>query len=142
MIAKNLIFKLFFLLLASSSIAQNKKNGKPVQKSKNNTPKPAYRYVERMPYFDTIRNGPLAQYLTSRVLTAAGSLRSIGSEKVVVQFRIAETGKVENPRVVKSAGSAFDSAALHLMSTMPDWVPAKDSGKNISIDYTLPIRVY
>ena len=130
------------LLLAGSATAQNKGRVKTVQKHNPTAQKTLYRYVEQMPQFDTRRNGPLEGYLTNRVLTAADSLRTIRMERVVVQFRITESGAVQNPRVVQSAGLAFDTIALRVMKKMPDWIPARDSGKTISLDYAVPIRVY
>ena len=136
------IFCGWLLLLASSATAQNKGRMKTVQKHNAIAQQTLYRYVERMPQFDTHRNGPLEGYLTNRVLTAADSFRNIRMERVVVQFQITESGAVQNPKVVQSAGLAFDTIALRVIKKMPDWIPARDSGKAISIDYAVPIRVY
>jgi TonB family protein len=64
------------------------------------------------------------------------------SGKVVVCFEIDITGKVVNPRVVKSVSVGIDQEALRVISNMPLWTPAYQDGKVISTEYSMPINFY
>ena len=60
---------------------------------------------------------------------------------VVVQFEVSSTGKVQNPRVIRSApDAAFDKEAVRVVSTLPEFIPGKVDGKPVSVQYTLPVK--
>ncbi len=59
---------------------------------------------------------------------------------VVVQFVISETGKMENPVVLKHVSRECDAEALRVVSLMPDWIPAREDGLPVASYYILPIR--
>ncbi len=147
---KNIFCGLLFIFLAGRIVAQQK--GRAVSAEKGSAIvydtlfKPAskivYRYVGRMPEFDTRKNGSLNDYLRNRISFPSARPEEVPDGKVVVQFLIEESGHVSHPRVVKSAGLAFDSIAVRLMQQMPDWIPGRnDAGKAIPVEYTLPVRV-
>ncbi|NRA51050.1 MAG: TonB family protein, partial [Phaeodactylibacter sp.] len=59
----------------------------------------------------------------------------------VVSFTVAKNGALTDIKVVKSAGSILDEAALSVVRQMPDWVPAKDDqGKSIATTMSLPFQ--
>lgn len=60
--------------------------------------------------------------------------------RVMVQFVVNETGKVESPKVLNRIDSMLEAEALRVVSSMPDWTPGKQGGKNVSVRYTLPIQ--
>jgi len=62
---------------------------------------------------------------------------------VVVQFIINELGKVDNIRVVRDIDDYFENAvikALKKSSSEITFIPANQRGKNIKIQYTIPIK--
>ena len=60
--------------------------------------------------------------------------------KVFVNFVINENGKIENTKVVRNAHPLLDAEALRVISLMPDWTPGKQSGKAVSVSYTIPVQ--
>lgn len=59
--------------------------------------------------------------------------------KVYVSFTITETGKIANVKLAKGLDSRLDEEALSLVKSMPDWIPAREDGENVSMEYVLPI---
>ncbi len=59
--------------------------------------------------------------------------------RVFVQFIINKTGKVSNVEVLRSVHPELDQEAMRVISSLPDWTPGKHQGKNVSVQYTIPI---
>lgn len=59
--------------------------------------------------------------------------------KVVVRFKIHETGMVSDAEIIKSAGHGMDEEALRLITRMPPWEPAYFDGIPFETYKTLPI---
>ncbi len=60
--------------------------------------------------------------------------------RVTIQFVITETGKVLQPKVVRSLDPLLDAEAIRVVNTMPDWIPGKQGGKAVNVRYTLPVQ--
>jgi TonB family protein len=59
---------------------------------------------------------------------------------VYVTFVIDETGAVGNAKVIRGIGKECDVEALRVVKMMPKWKPGKQSGKNVKVAFTLPIK--
>jgi len=59
---------------------------------------------------------------------------------VVVKFKIAEDGAVQEAKVVKGIGGGCDEEALRVVNLMPNWVPATQDGKRVATELTLPFK--
>lgn len=59
--------------------------------------------------------------------------------RVMVKFIVNEEGKVVEPEVIKSINELLDEEALRVIKLMPNWIPGKQRGKEVSVYYTLPI---
>ncbi len=62
--------------------------------------------------------------------------------EVTSVFIIDKTGKVSNVRVVEGVYPALDKEAVRVIKMMPKWKPAQIKGKNVAVNYTLPIVFY
>jgi len=59
--------------------------------------------------------------------------------RVILQFVINKEGKVGDIKVVKGVDPSLDAEALRVVGLLPDFIPGKQSGKNVDVYYTLPI---
>jgi periplasmic protein TonB len=64
--------------------------------------------------------------------------KGIGGE-VIVSFKIDEEGNISDVKSLKPLGFGCDEEAVKVVRKMPQWIPAKKSGKNIAVTYNLPI---
>ncbi|HKK58025.1 MAG TPA: energy transducer TonB, partial [Salinivirga sp.] len=60
--------------------------------------------------------------------------------KVLVQFVITDKGKVSDVEVIKSAHPLLDEEARRVVSSMPNWKPAKFMGEHVNVMYQVPIN--
>jgi len=59
--------------------------------------------------------------------------------KVYVQFVVSTEGKVVDVKVVRSVNPLLDKEAIRVVSSSPKWEPAKQKGKPVDHQFTIPI---
>jgi TonB family protein len=59
---------------------------------------------------------------------------------VYVQFLVDSSGIVKDAAIVKSVTKSMDAAALKLVSSMPNWIPATRGNKKVSATMTIPVK--
>ena len=59
---------------------------------------------------------------------------------VYVVFTVDTLGNVVHPKVATSVSPSLDREALRIVRKMPKWIPSREGGKKISMDFTLIIR--
>jgi len=59
---------------------------------------------------------------------------------VYITFVIDESGHVEDVRVLRGIGGGCDEEAVRVVKLMPNWTPGKSEGKNVRVQFNMPIR--
>lgn len=60
--------------------------------------------------------------------------------KVIVQFVVTKTGKVEKVKVARAVNKELDQEAVRLIKTLPDFSPGRNAmGEPVNVWYTLPV---
>lgn len=59
---------------------------------------------------------------------------------VVTRFVVGADGKIRNAKIVRKIGSGCDEAVLEIVAQMPDWIPGKKDGKNVAVEFNLPVK--
>jgi len=59
---------------------------------------------------------------------------------VVVQFVIERDGLVTNAKLARDIGGGCGEEALRIVNQMPKWIPGKQNGKPVKVQFNLPIR--
>jgi len=60
--------------------------------------------------------------------------------KVYVSFLVMKSGKVKNVQIKRGIGGGCDEMALQMIESMPDWIPGKQRGKPVTVQFVLPIE--
>ena len=60
--------------------------------------------------------------------------------RVIVRFVVTRTGKVDKCEVLRSLNPGCDREALRVIRLLPQWIPGKQNGENVSVWYTIPIN--
>ncbi len=58
----------------------------------------------------------------------------------VVSFIVGKDGVILEPKVVRSIGSGCDEEVIRLVNLMPKWIPGKQKGQSVDVQFNLPIR--
>ena len=98
-----------------------------------------YQVVEQMPQFPN-GNGALMTFLQNNIKYPQEARDANTQGKSFVTFVVDKKGEINNARIMKSSGNeALDKEAVRVVESMPAWTPGKQGGKNVAVQYTLPI---
>ncbi|MDQ4140138.1 MAG: M56 family metallopeptidase, partial [Bacteroidota bacterium] len=59
---------------------------------------------------------------------------------VIVQFVVTEQGIIKDLSILKGLTAETNAEALRVIKLMPNWIPGKQNGKPVNVQYTLPLR--
>ncbi len=105
-----------------------------VMPNKDDTLTP-YSVVEQMPEFPGGEDS-LIFFLQNKIQYPQDDAQGT----VYVNFIIEKDGIVSNPRILRGIGSACDEEAIRVIKLMPKWIPGKQNGKTVRVQYNLPIK--
>ena len=81
----------------------------------------------------------LGEYLNKNLKFPSQAQRAGVGGKVFVSFVVTGDGSISQLSVAKGIGFGCDEEALRVVSKMPKWIPGKQSGRPVSVRFTLPI---
>lgn len=59
---------------------------------------------------------------------------------VKVKFVVGYDGKLKSFELVENGGTEFNDEVIRVLKKMPEWVPGKTKGQNVSVYYTIPVK--
>ena len=57
-----------------------------------------------------------------------------------VTFVVEKDGSVTGVRVLRDIGGGCGQEAIRVIKSMPKWTPGKQRGKNVRVQYNLPVN--
>jgi protein TonB len=110
--------------------------GAPVEAA---APPTEFIVVEEMPEFPG-GQAAMLKYIGKHLRYPASAQAKGIAGIVYVSFVISAEGQVTKVEVMKGIDRACDQEAVRVISKMPAWKPGRQSGRNVSVRYSLPIR--
>lgn len=99
----------------------------------------AIEFADVMPEFPGGQRA-LLRFIQSKLSYPGSAVRSKTEGVVYIGFIIDKNGRLRNPKILKSLSPDCDEEALRVVRLIPDWIPAKNQGRNVSINFRLPIE--
>ncbi len=96
---------------------------------------------EKMPEFHGGEQA-LYKYIITNTTYTEKALKDSVRGRVYITFLINKNGEICNPKILRGLHHDLDSIALELVRNMPPWLPARNRGKAIDINFNLPINFY
>lgn len=127
------------VVVSYGTAATDDKKTKTKAPEKSINEKVVFQDVEQMPQFPGGDNG-LFKYLAESIRYPVDAQESGIQGRVICQFVIDENGQVNDVKVVRGVDASLDAEAIRVIKAMPKWTPAIHRGKNVSVQYTLPIN--
>ncbi|MCK9208711.1 MAG: TonB family protein, partial [Salinivirgaceae bacterium] len=103
------------------------------------TVSPPLMIVEQMPEFPG-GEFELRKYISQHVVYPEIAKENGIQGKVFVQFVVNARGKITNVTVVRGIDPSCDREAIKVIKNMPDWIPGKQSGVPVRVQYVVPIN--
>jgi TonB family protein len=81
----------------------------------------------------------LINFLNANVKYPSKAAQDKVEGKVIVQFTVKKTGKIDDVKVLRSVRKDLDDEAVRVIKMMPDFIPAKQNGEVADMPYTVPV---
>ena len=94
--------------------------------------------VEQMPVFPG-GDKAFGEFIGKEIKYPDDAKKAGTQGKVIVTFVINKEGNVVNPKIIRGVSPSIDKEALRVISSSPKWTPGKQGGKNVDVQFTLPI---
>lgn len=59
---------------------------------------------------------------------------------VKIKFIVGYDGQLKGFETIEDGGDAFNNEVIRVLKKMPNWVPGKMAGENVSVFYTVPVK--
>jgi len=114
-----------------------------------------YKVVEEMPRFPGCENkgisnknelkncadGEMVKFIFENIKYPILAKEQLIIGKIIVQFVIGKDGQLENIKMLKDPGGAFENEIKRVLGLMPTWIAGRHKGKPVKVEITLPIRI-
>ena len=95
-------------------------------------------HVEELPEYPGGQEA-LLQFISKETKYPTEALGQGITGKVLVQFIVEKSGKVDSVLIKRSAHPLLDREALRVVGSLGDWVPGTQDGKAVPVKFILPI---
>ncbi|TWF37132.1 outer membrane transport energization protein TonB [Chitinophaga polysaccharea] len=123
-----------------SEVAVMDTTPRKITPQKETASEPVFTFVEQPPVFKGGEDS-LSSYLARNIKYPKEAVAKKISGIVFVQFVVDKKGNVTNAKTVgRDPGAGICQEALRVVNSMPRWVPGKQSGRAVAVQFNLPIR--
>ena len=142
---------LFVLIFSLKSTFADSRIEQPLiqEVATDSLPDNVYKVVEEMPRFPGCEDHEakkdcaqkkMFEFIFSNIKYPEDARKAGIEGTVVVNFIIDKTGKILNPEIKRSVHGSIDAEVLRIIDLMPNWIPGKQSGKNVAVSFNLPVK--
>lgn len=75
-----------------------------------------------------------------RNLQTPDELQSSETVNVKIKFVVGYNGKLQSFVTVQDGGDVYNNEVIRVLKKMPDWIPGKSNGKDVSVYYCIPVK--
>lgn len=128
------------LITSDGALAQELKSDTKKQvTSKNEKGEDVYTVAEEMPKYPGGEE-ELFTYLSKSIKYPENAKKNNVEGTVFITFVVDKSGEVTDAKVLRGINEECDEMALNVVKSMPRWVPGKEKGKVVNVQYNLPIK--
>lgn len=127
------LFIILFLLL--SSFAKSQTNGEVVADTT------VYKVVEQMAEYPE-GNAAMMKFIFSNLKIPVISVEEGIQGKIIIRFIVEKDGSLSNIEVIQPDIPEWKTELVEVMKSMPEWIPGKQNGRPVRVEYTLPMNVH
>lgn len=100
---------------------------------------PLFTVVEDMPQFPGGDEARI-KYMQENIKYPEEARKKGIQGTVYVTFVVEKNGKISDVRVLRGIGGGCDEEAIRVIQNMPDWIPGKQRGEAVRVQFNTPIR--
>lgn len=115
-------------------ISEEKATGK-----KESNHKQIFTMVEQMPSFPGGEN-ELNRFMSNNLRVPDDVIKSGLQGTVYATFIVKEDGSIADAKIISGIGKSCDEEVLRVINLMPKWIPGKQNGEGIPVQFNLPVK--
>jgi TonB family protein len=97
-----------------------------------------YTVADKMPEFPGGDKG-LIEFINKKLHYPSDAKKANEQGKVIVEFVISKTGKVENAKILKGLSPSLDKEALRVVGKLLAWIPGEQNGNKVAVYKVVPV---
>lgn len=97
-----------------------------------------YSIVEVMPTFEGGEEA-MFEYLNRNIRYPVVAQENGIQGRVVCGFVVRKDGSITNIEVLRGVDPSLDKEAIRVIQSMPKWIPGKNRGADVSVNYRMPV---
>ncbi len=121
-----------------AEVDQARKNIEQEAQQQNGDSK-VYAFADEMPQYPG-GNEALKKHIRDNVKYPQTAKEQAVSGTVYISYVVSEAGKVTKVKVWKSVSKDLDNEAVRVVSSLKDFAPGKQGGKQVSVQMTIPVK--
>ena len=133
------ILLLFYVTSFSKTVILPDSNNKLLQTQDTTSKTIPFVMVEVKPTFQGGDENNFTKWVGSKLVYPVQAKKDSIQGRVILQFIVAENGKVEDVKVVRGVHPELDKEAVRVVSLSPAWEPGTAKGKKVKVIYTFPV---
>jgi TonB family protein len=95
--------------------------------------------VEQMPVFKNGNSEDFPLWLYNNLKYPQSAISDSVSGKVIARFKIDTLGVVSDIEIIRGVRADLDQESIRVLSASPNWIPARQGHKNVSVYYSIPV---
>jgi protein TonB len=95
--------------------------------------------VEQMPIFKNSNSEEFQLWLYNNLKYPPSAINDSISGKVFARFKIDTLGVVSDVQIIRGVRVDLDQESIRVLSASPNWIPARQGSKNVSVYYSIPL---
>ena len=81
----------------------------------------------------------LMRYISTHIIYPSSAKDNGIQGRAIVQFIVNKDGTISDAKVIRGINKELDAEAIRVIISMPKWIPGKNNGENVRVQYTVPV---
>jgi TonB family protein len=117
-----------------------KEDAKTGASSHLKTASPVFLIVEEMPVFQGGMIDDFRKWVQSNIIYPEAARQKNKSGTEYVTFLVDTTGRVTDPRIIRSVDPILDAEVMRVLCSAPLWTPGRQRGKLVNVSFSIPVK--
>ena len=138
---KKILFITGFIFINILSFAQKNMVAGETKETIKQDPDQVFTIVEQMPSFPGGTEA-MMKYIRDVLVYPKADRDNGVSGSCYITFVVEKDGSISNVRVLRgiSGAQACNEEAIRIVNTMPKWIPGKQNGVLVRVQYNIPVK--
>lgn len=98
-----------------------------------------YKFVEQFPEFPG-GESELLKFINRNIQYPTIARENGITGQVVLTFVVSADGSIDKVKVLRDIGGGCAEEAIRMVNKMPKWIPGKQNGREVNVEFNLPIN--